>query len=154
MNRMLMVIATVLALATAAPAADPLPCFGDCDGDGSVAVGEIVTCVRIALGLSAIAACPESDGDDDGRVEINELIQTVAVALETDVPKECTARRCEFSGGSLGIRLCCRSADSFPDTCSVGACACAPADSHEVAYCDCGAGQCFDGWSCIAAAGS
>jgi hypothetical protein len=151
MKKLLILLGAVLVFASRAPAAEPLPCYGDCNGDGAVAIGEIVTCVRIALEIAPLADCPDADGDDDGRVAINELIRTVAVALGSDVPFECDARRCEATGGSVAVGLCCRTTGDFPDTCAVGACGCAPEESHEVAICSCGEGQCFDGASCVAA---
>jgi hypothetical protein len=39
---------------------------------------------------------------------------------------------------------CCTSSGDFPNSCSVGACGCGPADSHMVQTCACPAGQCFD----------
>jgi len=56
---------------------------------------------------------------------------------------------CTNSGGTVGISLCCKSADDFPDTCLVGACGCSPDNSHEVNICDCPVDQCFNGTSCV-----
>jgi hypothetical protein len=33
-------------------------CIGDCDGNGSVAVSELVTCVNIALDRTDLSICP------------------------------------------------------------------------------------------------
>lgn len=59
------------------------------------------------------------------------------------------AAACTGSGGTVTTGTCCESTDPFPDLCSVGACGCAPAYSHEIALCDCGAGRCFNGTSCV-----
>jgi hypothetical protein len=65
-----------LAVPTTTPA-----CVGDCDGDGSVAINELVTGVSIALGNQVLSACPAFDADGDGSVAINELITAVNNAL-------------------------------------------------------------------------
>ena len=54
---------------------------GDCDGDGTVSVAELITGVNIALGSAPITACPPFDTDGDGRVSVAELIRAVNVAL-------------------------------------------------------------------------
>lgn len=56
---------------------------------------------------------------------------------------------CIASGGTVTTALCCKSTGDFPDTCAIGACGCAPGQSHEVRACDCGAGRCFDGTACV-----
>jgi hypothetical protein len=56
-------------------------CAGDCNGDGEVPVNELITAVNIALGNSALTACPAVDTGGDGDVGINELIQAVNSAL-------------------------------------------------------------------------
>jgi hypothetical protein len=72
-------VATVTATATGT--ATPPACAGDCNGDGSVAVNELITGVNIALGNTTAASCPSFDRNGDGEVSINELIQAVNVAL-------------------------------------------------------------------------
>ncbi len=56
-------------------------CAGDCDGDATVSINELITGVNIALGNSPASACPAFDGNGDGEVAINELIAAVNVAL-------------------------------------------------------------------------
>ncbi|MFN8643371.1 MAG: SBBP repeat-containing protein [Candidatus Binatia bacterium] len=56
-------------------------CAGDCDGDRTVRVNELVTGVRIALGELATGACAVFDGDGDGTVSIAELIGAVGALL-------------------------------------------------------------------------
>ena len=61
---------------SAAPA-----CPGDCGGDGTVAVNELIVAVNIALGNASVADCSAIDTSGDGQVTVNELIQAVNAAL-------------------------------------------------------------------------
>ncbi len=63
------------------PTPTPGPCVGDCDGDGSVGIGELIRGVRIALGESDISECSGFDTNADGRVSIGELIAAVQSSL-------------------------------------------------------------------------
>jgi hypothetical protein len=64
------------------PTATPIAsCAGDCNGDGSVAINELISGVNIALGTAAVTACVAMDGTHDGSVAINELIAAVSRAL-------------------------------------------------------------------------
>ncbi len=56
-------------------------CAGDCDGDGSVSVSELIRGVNINLGMQSVDACPAFDTNDDGMVAVNELIQGVNANL-------------------------------------------------------------------------
>jgi hypothetical protein len=56
-------------------------CIGDCDGNGSVSIGEILTGVTIALGTTTVEACSGLDSNGDGRVTITELVGAVGAAL-------------------------------------------------------------------------
>lgn len=67
--------ATATATGTGAPA-----CDGDCNGDGTVTIDELITQVNIALG-APLAACPAGDRNDDGAISIDELIVAVTNAL-------------------------------------------------------------------------
>ena len=58
-----------------------LACVGDCDGDGTVTVSELVTAVNIALGLAPLNTCTAVDTNGDGMVTINELVAAVTGAL-------------------------------------------------------------------------
>jgi hypothetical protein len=60
------------------------------------------------------------------------------------------AEGCIQSGGTISTGLCCQAVESFPNTCTTGACGCAPDASHEVDVCICPANTCFDGESCVA----
>lgn len=73
-------IAACVAAATRAPAQT---CVGDCNGDGMVAINELITGVNIALGATPLEACPSFDVNGDNMVGINELITAVNNALGT-----------------------------------------------------------------------
>ncbi len=57
-----------------------IPCVGDCDGSGVVAVNELVILVNIDLGSADASACPE--GIPGGNpVSISLIIQAVNSVL-------------------------------------------------------------------------
>jgi hypothetical protein len=56
---------------------------------------------------------------------------------------------CINSGGTVGTSLCCLNTGDFPNNCATGACGCSSGYSHEVKVCNCPAGKCFDGNSCV-----
>lgn len=60
----------------------PAGCPGDCDGDGRVAVNELVAAVSIALGIDDLAACPVAAGSDDVAVTIDDLVRAINAALD------------------------------------------------------------------------
>jgi hypothetical protein len=70
---------------TATPTVDatatPPDCAGDCDGDGTVGIDEVVLAVGIALGLENPEDCPAADLDGDGEVTIAEIVSAVNAAL-------------------------------------------------------------------------
>jgi hypothetical protein len=57
-------------------------CPGDCDGNGSVGIDDLVRGVAIALGEQPLAACASLDTNGDGHVDISELIRAVDLALQ------------------------------------------------------------------------
>jgi hypothetical protein len=59
----------------------PGACVGDCNGDGMIAINELISGVNIALGNAALSTCPSFDSNGDGSVAINELISGVNGAL-------------------------------------------------------------------------
>ncbi|MBX3026535.1 hypothetical protein KF840_16645 [bacterium] len=71
---------TLAALLATAPARAQ-ECVGDCNGDGMVAINELIIGVNIALGSQPITACESYDVNGDGMVTINELITAVNNAL-------------------------------------------------------------------------
>ena len=56
-------------------------CPGDCNGDRSVAVDELITGVNIALDNLPLVDCPPFDQDNDGSVTVSELIAAVNAAV-------------------------------------------------------------------------
>lgn len=74
-----LVVLSVPGAAAAQPCADFCP--GDCDGNGIVAVEELVTAVGIALGGAPLDVCAPGDRDGDARVTVDELLAAVAGAL-------------------------------------------------------------------------
>jgi hypothetical protein len=58
----------------------PAECLGDCDGDGQIAIAEIVRGVGLALG-NAVAPCADFDPEGDG-VRIADLVKAVSGALD------------------------------------------------------------------------
>src|SRR4051794_26959819 len=62
----------------------PLPalaCTGDCDGNGTVTVNELVVDVQVALGSVGADRCADGDENGDGRVAITELVAAVDSVL-------------------------------------------------------------------------
>ncbi|MBX3027441.1 hypothetical protein KF840_21290 [bacterium] len=77
-------VATFVGIAAclfAASRASAQTCVGDCNGDGMVAINELITGVNIALGATPLSACPSFDVNGDNMVGINELITAVNNAL-------------------------------------------------------------------------
>lgn len=56
-------------------------CTGDCDGDATVTVDEIIKGVSIALGTTSLAACARFDAGGDGNVTVDEIVTAVNHAL-------------------------------------------------------------------------
>jgi len=57
------------------------PCTGDCNGDGQVAVNELIVMVNISLEQQPVSTCPIADKNGDGAVTITEIITAVNYAL-------------------------------------------------------------------------
>lgn len=51
---------------------------------------------------------------------------------------------CTGTDGTVTNTSCCLATGDFPNLCSVGACSCAPANSHQVRTCACSGGQCYE----------
>lgn len=130
------------------------PCaglVGDCNGDGSVRISELVLAVNIALGNAELATCPAADDQGDERVSVVELIRAVNDALEgCDCPdcddgNACTRDAC-FDD------LCGHSPIDCPDDaneCTVEGCNPATGCSSEYVLdgtsCNGGSGECISG---------
>jgi hypothetical protein len=120
----------------------PVPCVGDCNSNGRVTIDDILTMVNIALGNVDVSACLAGDANDDGQITVDEILTAVNNALNGCTIAE--EQGCVASGGTVTTAMCCATAPDFPDTCAIGACGCSPQSSHDVGFCDCGAGACFD----------
>jgi len=78
--------ATITATPTRTPvlSATPTPlagCTGDCNGDGTVSISDLIQGVNIALGNAAVGTCTAFDRDGNGQVTVSELIAGVNSAL-------------------------------------------------------------------------
>lgn len=66
---------TPTATATTTPSptqtSTPLPCCGDCNGDGYVSDSEMATCLDISIQATPLAACPQCDCNNDGTVDFD-----------------------------------------------------------------------------------
>ncbi|HEY8923585.1 MAG TPA: hypothetical protein VIU64_04330 [Polyangia bacterium] len=72
-------------------------------------------------------------------------------AADADGATPTAEELCLASGGTLTTASCCLSAPaSFPDTCAIGACSCAPANSRTIPTCDCPGGCFSPGVGCVA----
>jgi len=58
-----------------------LACVGDCNGDASVTIDELVRAVQIALGSATLDTCDAADNNRDGTVSIGELVRSVSKGL-------------------------------------------------------------------------
>jgi hypothetical protein len=74
--------ACVLALALTARPVAAATCTGDCNGDGTVSIDELINGVNILLGRVAVQQCTASDRDGNGTVTIDELVVAVRSTLE------------------------------------------------------------------------
>ena len=68
-------------IATATPT-QSVACPGDCDGDNTVRISELIVAVNIALGNTPAAQCRAADLNGDDQVLINELVSAVSHALQ------------------------------------------------------------------------
>lgn len=74
-------LAAIVLLLVASGPGDVRACVGDCDGNGSVTVDEVVTGVSIALGARPLAECESLDGNSDQLVTVDEIILALSHAL-------------------------------------------------------------------------
>ncbi|MDX2170823.1 MAG: hypothetical protein SF182_27385 [Deltaproteobacteria bacterium] len=56
-------------------------CAGDCAGNGTVTIDDLILAVRVALGESPVTVCLAADRSGDGEVSIDDLIAAVGSAL-------------------------------------------------------------------------
>ncbi len=82
MTRLMSAVAICwMAVGLSGPAA-AAECVGDCDGNVTVTIDELIRGVDLALHTRDAAACAAFDPDDDGAVTIDELVAGVASAVE------------------------------------------------------------------------
>jgi hypothetical protein len=62
------------------PTLTPQGCRGDCDGDGTVEINELILGVNLALGQGG-RPCESFDGDGNGTISVNELVAAVSNSL-------------------------------------------------------------------------
>jgi hypothetical protein len=105
----------------------------------------------VAIDVIPEAECLDADGEPlttDQRGQPRPVGATCDVgSFEVQPPP---AESCLQSGGTVSTGLCCQAVEFFPNTCTTGACGCAPDASHEVDVCICPTNTCFDGESCVA----
>ena len=63
-----------------------LACVGDCNGDGVVAIDDILTMVKVALGTGDVGQCPSGDANGTGSISVSTVIQGVNSALNGCTP--------------------------------------------------------------------
>jgi hypothetical protein len=56
-------------------------CAGDCNGDGTVDIDELITGIGIALDRYPLHLCWAVDSDEDGGVSVDEVVVGVSNAL-------------------------------------------------------------------------
>ncbi len=71
--------------------------------------------------------------------------QDVGPSVDASSP----AALCTATGGQVVSTLCCTSVTDFPSSCLVGACGCAPSNSHTVSTCTCATGCFAPGYGCV-----
>jgi hypothetical protein len=59
----------------------PPACTGDCRGDDTVTIDELLTLVNIALGNAEMSECEIGDANSDGQITVDEILQAVNNAL-------------------------------------------------------------------------
>jgi hypothetical protein len=53
-------------------------CVGDCNGDGTVTIHEVMMCIpSVIAGSVNPPQCPACDANDDGSIEVNEVVAAV-----------------------------------------------------------------------------
>jgi hypothetical protein len=83
-------------------------CTGDCNGDNSVAVNELLTLVNISLGKADLVNCGEGDSNEDGKLTIDEVVSAVDKAINGCTlgpdPGTCAAGSTPFTSTFDGIQ--------------------------------------------------
>lgn len=58
-------------------------CIGDCSGDGTVTIDDLITMVNIALDEAELKTCVVGDANRDGAITVEEIITAVSNALNS-----------------------------------------------------------------------
>jgi hypothetical protein len=82
---------TVTASTSSATPTPPAMCAGDCDGNGTVTINEIVTLVSIALGQEPIGTCEAGNRDGDLQITVSEILSAVILELGSCSPSAAAA---------------------------------------------------------------
>jgi hypothetical protein len=86
MNRIVACVASAVVAGLVVGKAQAQPCAGDCDGNGVVAINELIVCVSVSLGSTPLTQCTACDPNGDTSVAINELIAAVNSSLGSCAP--------------------------------------------------------------------
>jgi sugar lactone lactonase YvrE len=76
-------VVRVIVLATATLLAVPasFACTGDCDGDNTVSIDELMKGVNVALGMEGVELCPFFDRDSNDAVTVDEVLAGITADL-------------------------------------------------------------------------
>jgi hypothetical protein len=103
--------------------------------------------------ISVGAAGRHTDGGGDGVPIIGGGAPDGDASIDGDASMAGAAELCTSTGGTVTTANCCANGvASFPDTCIIGACGCAPASSVTIMICSCAAGCFSPGVGCVAKA--
>jgi hypothetical protein len=78
-----LIAAAALALFSTTPASVSAVCVGDCDGQGTVAINEVQSCIDIYLATHALSRCVNCDQNGDLAVSISEVQAAINSFLDT-----------------------------------------------------------------------
>jgi hypothetical protein len=97
-TRTLIAIETALVLILTMRPVDAQECVGDCDGDDTVEINELILGVNINLGLQPTGACEVFDCEDSGTAPVGCLVRGVNNSLHG-----CGAEGCPIEAGTYTI---------------------------------------------------
>lgn len=139
-------IATILLLTTGARTdVVRAQCVGDCDGNGAVAVAEIVSGVAIAMARSSIGVCAAMDRDADQDVSVSELTTAIGFALDGCPPAPtptATQSSCGDPVAAARYDDCVRSENASDCVSAGGEWGRSPFSGLEGCFCPTGQGDC------------
>jgi hypothetical protein len=106
-----------------------------CTSDDTAVAGPDSSVRDATLDARGYVDAADAELGDAGDAEV------AAPAPDAAIPSPAAA--CAATGGVLATVPCCMQSGDYPDTCSVGACACAPQYSLPTKVCSCPPGTCF-----------